>query len=102
MKRRNCLLALFKFATAQASNFRSAMLTHVRNAQQCATSDFDAVFCYRSKTRSALPKKLRIFAEPSDVAQYSIKEQLFPVALTKTRYDFFDGFFLLILPPTRA
>ena len=73
MKRGNCLRAQFKLATAQASNFRWAMLTHVRNAQQCATSDFVAVFCYRSKTRLALPKKLRVFMEPSDVVQYSIK-----------------------------
>ena len=61
MKRGNCLRAQFNFATAQASNFRSAMLTHVRNAQQCATCDFDAVFCSKFQIRPAILYKFRIF-----------------------------------------
>ena len=61
-----------KSDAAQPSNFWSAKLTHVRNAQQCATSYFDAVFCYRPQIRSAFPKKFGIFPEPLKVAQYLI------------------------------
>ena len=86
----------------EALQISQAKLTHVRNAQRCATSDFDAVFCYRSEIRSALPKKFGIFHQPLQVAQESIEQQLFCVALTKTRYDFFHGFFRLIRPPTFA
>ena len=70
MKRGNCLRARFKFATAQASNFRSAMLTHVRNAQQCATCDFDAVFCSKFQIRPAILYKFRIFLCLLKVTQY--------------------------------
>ena len=64
-----CARARRKSATAPPLNFWSAKLTHVRNAQRCATSDFDAVFCYGSEIRSALPIKLRVFTEPLQVAQ---------------------------------
>ena len=57
----------------EALQIGRAMLTHVRNAQQCASSDFDAVFCYRSEIRSALPDKFGIFHQPMHVAQRSIE-----------------------------
>ena len=59
-----------KSAAAQPSNFRSAKLTHVRNAQQCATSDLDAVFCSNFQIRSAILYKFGIFLCPLKVTQY--------------------------------
>ena len=70
MKHENCLRARLKFATAQLSNFRLAKLTHVRDAQQCATSDFDAVFESGILTRSALIYQCGIFLASFLAPQY--------------------------------
>ena len=59
-----------KSATAQPSDFQSAKLTHVRNAQKCATSDFDAVFWSGILTRSALIYQWGIFIPRFLASQY--------------------------------